>query len=203
MVANGNKYDAIKNAVFDFIHTESKLLKDDKTFFIQTENVEDYIGVSIMGDPNKVSLIAEFVDSIKNNMVAIIGEAKSILVIDTINNDTVLCITGNDTHSNLWINNNKVSYSYRAFPTGLIERNEKLFFWYDETKSVTDTIISTLYKHNFVDTMIVNVYIPDRIINDAKKGANYYFCKNDLTKYKKIVTSRAIGHYKPPKLKCK
>jgi hypothetical protein len=202
MVVNGNKDDAIKNAIFDFIHTESKLLKDDKTFFIHTENVEGYIGVRIMGDPNKISLIVDIVDNIKNNTIVRVGVSNSISVIDTIDNDTVYQIIGED-NPVIWLNKNKVSVSYRAFPTGVMERNGKLFFWYDETQSVTDTIINTLYKYNFVDTMIVNMYIPDRIINDAKKGADYYFCKDNLSKYKKVITNRAIGHYKPPKLKCK
>ena len=157
MVINGNENNAIMNAIFDFIHTENKLLQDDKTFFIYTKNVEDKIGVSIMGDPNTILLIIE----------------------------------------------EDGSYSYRAFPTMLYETNGKLFFWYDDTKSVTDTIINTLYQYNFVDTMIVNAYIPESTINEVKKGANYYFCKNDLSNYKKIITNKSIEYYKPPKLKCK
>jgi len=203
MVVNGNENDAIRNAIFDFTNTEKRLLKDDKTFLVSADNVEGSIIVNIIGDPNKISLIAEFVDSTKNNMVARIGEDKSVLVIDTINNDTVLCITGDDDYPILWINNDKVSYSYRAFPTMLVETNGKLFFWYDKTKNVTDTIINTLYKYNFVDTMIVNAYIPDRIINDAKKGVVYYFCENDLSNYKKTGSNTLTKYYKPPKLKCK
>jgi hypothetical protein len=156
-----------------------------------------------MGDPNPILLIADFVDSIKNNMVRHIGEYNSVLITDTTDSETVLRMTGDENHPTLWLNKNKVFYSYRAFPTMLVETNGKLFFWYDDTKNVTDTIINTLYKYNFVDTMIVNAYIPDRIINDAKKGADYYFCKSDLSKYKKVITNKAIGHYKPPKLKCK
>jgi hypothetical protein len=203
MVVNGNENDAIKNAVFDFIHTESKLLKNDKKFYIYTENVESNIGVTIMGDPDKISLIVDFIDSIENNMVICIGEYNSFLFIDTVDNDTILHMTDDDYHPILWLNKDKVSISYRAFPTGLLESNGKLFFWYDKTKSVTDTIINTLYKYNFVDTMIVNTYIPGGTINHAKKGANYYFCRSDLSKYRKVVTDKAIGYYKPPKLKCK
>jgi hypothetical protein len=141
MVVNGDENDAIMNAVFDFIHTENKLLKDDKTFLVYTENIEDKIGVSIMGDPNSILFIIE----------------------------------------------EDGSRSYRAFPTMLFEADEKLFFWYDETKSVTDAIINTLYKYNFVDTMIVNVYIPERTISEVKKGADYYFCRSDLSNYKKTA----------------
>ena len=95
------------------------------------------------------------------------------------------------------------SYSYRSFPTMLIETDGKLFFWRDKTKSVTDTIISTLYRYNFVDTVdmfILNITVRS---NDAKKAAHYYFCKNNLSKYQKIITWVAMGSYEPPKLKCK
>ena len=38
--------------------------------------------------------------------------------------------------------------------------------------------------------------------NDSDKGADYYFCKNNLSKYKRVVTNIGLGYYKPPKLKC-
>lgn len=157
MIVNGNENDAILNAIFDFTHTENRLLKEDRTFLVSIDNVEDNIVVGIIGDPNTILLITE-----ENG-----------------------------------------SYSYRAFPTMLVETKGRLFFWYDKSKNVTDTIINTLYKHNFVDTMVVNAYIPDRIINDTKKGAVYYFCKNDLSNYKKTASSTLTKYYKPPKLKCK
>jgi hypothetical protein len=93
------------------------------------------------------------------------------------------------------------SYNYCLFPTMLIETNGKLFLGYDETKNVTDTIINTLYRYNLIDTM--SVYTVTMIIDDTKKGVDYYFCKNNLSKYKKVITNKAMGYYKPPKLKCK
>lgn len=154
MVINGN--DAIKNAISDFIHTESRLLKSDNTFLVSTDTIGSSIVVTIMGDPNAILLITE----------------------------------------------EDGSYSYRAFPTMLVETNGKLFFGYDKTKNVTDTIVNTLYRYNFVDTMIVNTHIPDRIINDAKKGVIYYFCENDLSIYKKIDANTLTKYYKPPQIKC-
>jgi hypothetical protein len=185
MVINGSENDAISNAIFDFTHTENRLLKDDNTFSVSADNLEGNIVVTIIGDPNKISLIANFTDSIKQNMVARLDEYKNVSFLDTISNDTIFRITGDSDNPLLWINKEKVSYSYRAFPTMLVETDGKLFFWYDKTKNVTDTIINTLYRYNFVDTMIVNAYIPDKIINDAKKGIVYYFCGNDLRNYKK------------------
>ena len=108
-----------------------------------------------------------------------------------------------DPNTVLLIGEEDGTYDYRAFPTMLVEIDGKMFFWYDEEKSTTDTIINTLYRHNFVDTMIVNAYIPDRIINDAKRGVVYYFCKNDLINYKKTGSNTLTKSYKPPRLRCK
>lgn len=149
VAVNGNENDAIRNAIFDFIHTENSLLKDDNTFLITTDTIENYITVMIIGDPNAVLLIIE----------------------------------------------EDGSCSYRAFPTMLVEANGKLFFWYDKTKNVTDTIVNTLYKYNFVDTMVVNKYIPNRLINDAKKSVIYYFRKNDLSIYKKTSSNTLTKRY--------
>jgi hypothetical protein len=203
MAVNGSANDAINNAIFDFIHTEKRLLKDDNTFLVSADTVERNIAaITIIGNPNKITLIADFADSIKKNTVARFDEYKNVSVIDTINNDTIFRITGDNDHPSLWINKDKVSYNYRAFPTMLIETDGKLFFWYDKTKNVTDTIINTLYRYNFVDTMIVNAYIPEHSINDAQKGIVYYFCENNLRNYKKTGSNTLTKHYKPPKLKC-
>lgn len=202
MVVYGSENDAINNAIFDFIHTEKRLLKDDNTFLVSARNVEGKIVLTIIGDPNKISLIADFDDRIKRNTVARYDEYKSVSVIDTISNDTIFCITSNNDHQSLWINKDKVSYSYRAFPTMFVEADGKRFFWYDKTKNVTEAIINTLYRYNSVDTMIVNAYIPEHSINDAKKGVVYYFCENNLRNYKKTGSNTLTKYYKPPKLKC-
>lgn len=95
-----------------------------------------------------------------------------------------------------------ISFSYSGFPTGYFENKGKLFYWHDSTKTVTDDLISTFTKYNLVDTMVINVYIPESTIDHSKKGVDYYFCKNDLLKYKKIRTRDAMGYYDPPKLNC-
>ena len=46
------------------------------------------------------------------------------------------------------------------------------------------------------------VAIPRLGISEKKKGALYYFCKNNLKNYKKVVTNRAMGWYKQPELEC-
>lgn len=121
-----------------------------------------------------------YADTVKNNIVVtIIGDSNKVLLIKEDGN-----------------------YSYRDFPTILIESDEKIFLGYEKEGETTDTIINTLYRYNFVDTMIVNTYIPDRMIDESKKGVIYFFCKNDLSVYKKIHTNTIAKHHKHPQLKC-
>jgi hypothetical protein len=102
------------------------------------------------------------------------------------------------------ITEDSIFYSYRAFPTAFIIEKNKLFFWDNDSKAVSNSIVRTLYQYNFVDTAIIGkyFYIPEHINDDAQKSMNYYFCKDDLSNYKRKVSS-AWGRYKPPRLKCK
>ncbi|WKN43948.1 hypothetical protein [Tunicatimonas pelagia] len=95
-----------------------------------------------------------------------------------------------------------VTFSYSGFPTGHFESKEKLFYWHDSTKTVSNDLISTLTKYNLIDTMVVNAYIPESTIDHSRKGVDYYFCKNNLLKYKKVRTREAMGYYDPPALNC-
>ena len=88
----------------------------------------------------------------------------------------------------------------KALPTRYIEQSGKLFYWYDSTRTVTNKIISVLKKYNGIDTAILNSYNP--VHNDnPKKGANYYFCKNNLLVYKKVETKYYLSKH-PPQLNC-
>jgi hypothetical protein len=92
--------------------------------------------------------------------------------------------------------------NYSSLPTRYIEKQGKLFYWYDSTRTVTPEVINIFKKYNHIDTAILNVYIPTHI-NHSKKAEHYYFCRNNLLRYKKIRTKIAMGYYDPPKLNCK
>jgi hypothetical protein len=105
------------------------------------------------------------------------------------------------TQKPLIVKNNN-TFSYSGLPTMYIEKERKLFYWYDSTRTVTSEVISILKEYNHIDTAILNVYIPTHI-NHSKKAEHYYFCRNNLLKYKKVRTRIAMGYYEPPKLDCK
>lgn len=84
-----------------------------------------------------------------------------------------------------------------------IEYNGKLFYWYDEKKGKDSNIKKKLLEYNVikrVDSLTENMgYIRD----DAKKAINYYFCKNNLSIYKKEKTSVAMPREMKNDLNCK
>ena len=97
----------------------------------------------------------------------------------------------------------RISFSYRGFPTRYMEQDGKLFYWDDSTSQVSPDLVAALMRHRLVDTMVLNVYIPERYIDHAKKSVDYYLCPTNLRRYKKVRTTRAIGYYPSPTLECK
>ncbi|MCC5943524.1 MAG: hypothetical protein JJT94_01210 [Bernardetiaceae bacterium] len=97
----------------------------------------------------------------------------------------------------------EINYDYRHFPTNFLEIDGKLFYWKDTTKSVSQEVVDKLYLMSRVDTVIYQKKLSERIIDDAQKGVDYYFCKSDLTQYRKVRTSTAVGGYNTPKINCK
>jgi hypothetical protein len=97
---------------------------------------------------------------------------------------------------------NEIDYSYRNFPTNYLERDKKLFYWKDSTRSMSTELINKLRSMNLVDTAIANKYFPERIVDESQKAMHFYFCKSNLKKFKKVYTRTAMGWYEPPKNVC-
>ncbi len=104
-----------------------------------------------------------------------------------------------------WVPNSdtKVGSKMPYFPSRYIEKKGKLFYWSDSTNVLTDDLVKTFSKYNLIDSLNIGVTgMPDGIIDDSKKGVDYYMCKSNFTKYKKITTNKGIGYYDLPKLDC-
>ncbi|NDV57677.1 hypothetical protein D0T85_06120 [Bacteroides sp. 519] len=87
-------------------------------------------------------------------------------------------------------------------PIQYIEKNDRLFYWLEDYPS-SDEILNVLQKYDMLQYDEGGwIKMPDAVIDDSKKGADYYFCRNNILKYKKIITSKGTGYYKPPKVKC-
>ncbi|MEG0926851.1 hypothetical protein [Chryseobacterium sp.] len=77
-------------------------------------------------------------------------------------------------------------------PDQYIEYNNKLFCWYDDKKNKNPNIIKKLSEYKVIDSVKVLTEDMGYIRDDAKKGVNYYFCKDNLLIFKKEETSFAL-----------
>jgi len=88
-------------------------------------------------------------------------------------------------------------------PSRFIEKDRKLFFWWDNEYALTEEALSIYKKYGLLqDDQGGIITVPDFINDDSKKAVHYYFCRNNLTKYKKISTAKGIGYYDPPSVHC-
>lgn len=84
-------------------------------------------------------------------------------------------------------------------PTKYIEYGGKIFYWNDGSQDKLDSsIINKLQHYGLIE---YNTDIIEYNIDDKKKGSSYFFCRKDLSKYKKIQSSHSSN--KIPKLNCK
>jgi hypothetical protein len=89
-------------------------------------------------------------------------------------------------------------------PTRYIEKNGKLFYWYESKAILTMDLVKKLSAYKIIDSTNVKevIVLPEYSVDDSKKAVDYYFCKNNLLKYKKVTTSITMGYYDMPKLEC-
>lgn len=93
-------------------------------------------------------------------------------------------------------------------PTKHIIKNGKFFYWHDSEYGLTEEMIKLFMNYNIADSL-ENSEVDHILgqewqgIDERAKGADYYFCKDNLNNFKRVITNIGIGGYKPPKLKCK
>lgn len=86
-------------------------------------------------------------------------------------------------------------------PSRYFEKNGKLFIWWDNQYKINQEMFEVLKKYDMLkDDEGGWISILDPISDDSKKGAEYFFCKNDLKIYKRFITN--ISTTPPPRLKC-
>lgn len=132
-------------------------------------------------DVFKLSLLE--IDNIDNLFVVRIGIYKNKMVLDELNN------------AKEQYDNTKMASRY------LIDGKNKLFLWWDEKHEIYQSTVDVFKKYNLLVSDI-NEYFDNWKIDDSKKSAHIYFCKNDITKFKKVQTNKGIGYYKTPRLQC-
>lgn len=89
-------------------------------------------------------------------------------------------------------------------PTRYIEKDGKLFYWWDPHYPLTEETLAVYRKYNLLkDDEGGLIKFLDIQTDHDTKSAHYYFCRNDLSKYKRIDTNTGMGYYDPPKGICK
>jgi hypothetical protein len=92
----------------------------------------------------------------------------------------------------------------RLIPSGVFEIDGRLFLWRDKHRLITDSTLKILNKFHLVQRGTSGDI--DKFLSfgtdDSKQAAAYFFCRNDFSKYKKIISSKAIGFYDPPNISC-
>jgi hypothetical protein len=170
---------AIHNAILDFSNS-CKLYKNDSVFSV---NFNDSVF-------NEAVLIRDNEGAMHWKRGSLYSSLVSVE------------ISASPEYKFLITSNTKVGYKGHL-PSRHIIKDGKLFYWFDDSYPLTQEMLDLLWKYNLLQDDDGGLIIsPDNPINDRQKCAHYYFCKSDLSKYKRVITNIGLGYYKPPKLKC-
>jgi len=82
-------------------------------------------------------------------------------------------------------------------PSRHIIKDGKLFFWWDDDYPLTEEMFAILWKYDLLFDDTEGLVGFPQFSTGKQKGATYYFCRNDLSKYKRVVTNVGLGYYKP------
>jgi hypothetical protein len=127
----------------------------------------------------------------------------SVGISGLINYENIIVVGVRKNNRKLLLTNDAIVGSTKKLPSRYIEKDGKLFFWWDDSCPLTEDALSVYRKYNLLqDDQGGIIKLPDSIIDDAQKAAHYYFCKEDVSKHKKVITNIGIGFYDPPSLKC-
>jgi len=170
LVKEGDKEDAIHNAILDFSHSK-KLFNQDSVFYLQIEDPL-YSQKSVSESEHAHQWVPDkpYKDIIG---ISIIGDEENTYIEKDFENENV------------------------RIPTRFTVVQGKLFLWWDDNYPLTQEVIDVLHQFHLVESEEESMFTTDH----NKKGATYYFCRNDLSRYKKEITTTAMG-YNIPKLKC-
>jgi hypothetical protein len=172
-------YEQIRlTAIQDF--SKTKLFKRDSVFYVTTYDTLHMVE-------------NQRIDSI--NIKSVKGKAfPEIIAVD-------ICAT---TFRYLFDTTARMDNQNRIIPTRVIEKDGRLFLWRDRNYTLTDSTLKILNKFHLVERGTkrdLNRFLIFGI-DDSKRAADYYFCRSNLSGYKRVITNIAIGYYEPPNLRC-
>lgn len=177
------KTSAICNAIEIFTKTKPKIYREDSVFYITFTDTIFSLVFKEVSQPNKHKVTHEWMrDTYYEGLGAV-------------------NISGSSDFRYFFTPDIQVGLKAKIIPNRFIEKNGKLFLWDDDDYPITEELLAKLHQYNLFleDTGAV---FPDNPVDDSKMGFDYLFCKNDFSKYKIIITNRALGYYNIPKIRC-
>jgi hypothetical protein len=81
----------------------------------------------------------------------------------------------------------------------VVKKDGKIFYWHDDNVTLTKKTVDILSEFGLIDYSIENLNYSN---DDSQKAMHYYFCKDDLSRYKRVIANKALGYYAPPNLNC-
>ncbi|MFC4818031.1 hypothetical protein [Flavobacterium sp. GCM10023249] len=127
----------------------------------------------------------------------------SISITELENNKDFLIVRIGRNNKRILVTSETIVGSKGKMPSRYVEKNNKLFYWWDDDYPLTKDVIETYRKYNLLQSDEGGwIKMPDYKIDDSQKAVHYYFCKKNLNKYRKVITNIGIGYYALPELKC-
>jgi len=128
----------------------------------------------------------------------------SIKVLELTDNNEILVVRISKNNMKILMTKDiKIGSKTNKIPTRYFEKDGKLFFWWDDNYPLTEKTLQVFDRYNLLqDDEDGWVKFPESIIDETQKAAHYYFCKEDLATYKRVITNKGIGYYDTPKLNC-
>ena len=92
----------------------------------------------------------------------------------------------------------KIGDTINYIPNSFLEMNGKLFVWNEPNKPFNNEILEVLAKYNKIDSSMYKLEmgigslhdVPHVSSHDYSKKYYYFYCKNDITKFKAIKGRR-------------
>lgn len=115
--------------------------------------------------------------------------------------DCIIRIDIGEDEENKYLYSTSKPAGENILPSRYKEKDNKLFIWWDDNQKVNQAMFDILKKYDMLkDDEGGWINYIDAVMDDRKKGVNYFFCKRNLKEYKRIITN--IGNIKYPKLNC-
>jgi hypothetical protein len=155
------------------------------------------------GDSQDDAIRIAIIDFAKNRKLFEKDSVFSVELIGIANNDELMVVRIGKNNRKLLLTKDTKIGSKGKLPSRHFEKDGRLFYWWDDNYGLTENTLAAFNKYHLLqDDKNGTITIPDFITEDTKRAAHYYFCKSDVSRYKRIITNKGIGYYESPSVNC-